>query len=85
MALGISTLLAMVPVPLAAAHQSGALMLLSSFLYLLQTLGPQRRVKAGADAVAAASKALFPLPFLALPASPSAARASGASRAELNN
>ncbi|ORY40372.1 cytochrome oxidase assembly [Rhizoclosmatium globosum] len=36
--LGISTLLYLVPVPLAAAHQSGSLLLLSTSLWLLHTL-----------------------------------------------
>src|SRR5262249_41101833 len=36
--LGISTLLLVVPVPLAAAHQAGAVMLLSLTLFLLHSL-----------------------------------------------
>lgn len=36
--LGISTLLYLVPVPLAAAHQAGSVALLSSMVYLLTTL-----------------------------------------------
>lgn len=37
-ALGISTLLFLVPVPLAAAHQAGSVMLLSAMMHLLITL-----------------------------------------------
>jgi heme a synthase len=36
--LGISTLLYLVPVPLAAAHQAGSVALLSIMVYLLTTL-----------------------------------------------
>jgi heme a synthase len=36
--LGISTLLYLVPVPIAAAHQAGSVMLLSTMVYLLTTL-----------------------------------------------
>jgi cytochrome c oxidase assembly protein subunit 15 len=36
--LGITTLLYFVPVPLAAAHQSGSLLLLSTALWLVQAL-----------------------------------------------
>lgn len=37
-ALGISTLLYLVPVPLAAAHQAGSVMLLSAMVHLLVTM-----------------------------------------------
>jgi cytochrome c oxidase assembly protein subunit 15 len=37
-ALGISTLLYLVPVPLAAAHQAGSVMLLSAMVHLLITM-----------------------------------------------
>lgn len=36
--LGISTLLYLVPVPLAAAHQAGSVMLLSAMMHVLVTL-----------------------------------------------
>lgn len=36
--LGISTLLYLVPVPLAAAHQAGSIMLLSAMMHILVTL-----------------------------------------------
>lgn len=36
--LGISTLLYLVPVPLAAAHQAGSVMLLSAVMHILVTL-----------------------------------------------
>jgi heme a synthase len=36
--LGISTLLYLVPVPLAAAHQAGSVMLLSAMVHILLTL-----------------------------------------------
>lgn len=36
--LGISTLLYLVPIPLAAAHQAGSVMLLSAMLHVLITL-----------------------------------------------
>jgi cytochrome c oxidase assembly protein subunit 15 len=36
--LGISTLLFLVPVPLAAAHQAGSVMLLSAMMHVLVTL-----------------------------------------------
>lgn len=36
--LGISTLLYLVPVPIAAAHQAGSVVLLSTMVYLLTTL-----------------------------------------------
>ncbi|KAG5651712.1 hypothetical protein H0H81_007717 [Sphagnurus paluster] len=49
--LGISTLLYLVPVPLAAAHQAGSVMLLSAMLHLLVTL---RRPGAAARAWRAA-------------------------------
>jgi cytochrome c oxidase assembly protein subunit 15 len=41
--LGISTLVLNVPVPLAAAHQGGALLLLSCLLWLTHSLSLQRR------------------------------------------
>ena len=44
-ALGISTLLLHVPVTLAAAHQAGALMLLTFTLYLLHGLRPTNRAR----------------------------------------
>lgn len=37
-ALGISTLVYLVPTPLAASHQAGSLLLLSTALWLMQTL-----------------------------------------------
>jgi len=37
-ALGITTLLYLVPVPLAAAHQAGSVMLLSAMVHLLITM-----------------------------------------------
>ena len=37
-ALGITTLLYLVPVPLAAAHQAGSVMLLSAMVHLLMTM-----------------------------------------------
>jgi len=37
-ALGISTLLYLVPVPLAAAHQAGSVMLLSAMVHILITM-----------------------------------------------
>lgn len=37
-ALGISTLLYLVPVPLAAAHQAGSVMLLSAMVHILLTM-----------------------------------------------
>ena len=37
-ALGISTLLYLVPIPLAAAHQAGSVMLLSAMVHILITL-----------------------------------------------
>jgi cytochrome c oxidase assembly protein subunit 15 len=37
-ALGISTLLCLVPVPLAAAHQAGSVMLLSAMVHVLITM-----------------------------------------------
>jgi len=46
-ALGITTLLYLVPVPLAAAHQAGSVMLLSAMVHLLITL---RRPSAAAKA-----------------------------------
>jgi cytochrome c oxidase assembly protein subunit 15 len=46
-ALGISTLLYLVPVPLAAAHQAGSVMLLSAMVHILITL---RRPGAAATA-----------------------------------
>jgi len=36
--LGISTLLYLVPIPLAAAHQAGSVMLLSAMMHILITL-----------------------------------------------
>jgi heme a synthase len=40
-ALGIATLLLVVPVPLAAAHQAGALLVFSASLFAAHSLGPQ--------------------------------------------
>ena len=37
-ALGITTLLYLVPIPLAAAHQAGSVMLLSAMVHLLITM-----------------------------------------------
>jgi len=41
-ALGIATLLLVIPVPLAAAHQAGALLVFSASLFAVHSLGPQR-------------------------------------------
>ena len=54
LALGISTLLYLVPVPLAAMHQAGAIALLTTALHLALTL---RRPGAAAKAWRAANKA----------------------------
>ena len=43
-ALGISTLLLVVPLPLAAAHQTGALLLFAAALNLAHALRPDRRI-----------------------------------------
>lgn len=50
-ALGISTLLLLVPIPLAAAHQAGAVLLLTAAIYFRHTL----RAAAPMDATAAAT------------------------------
>ena len=47
--LGISTLLLVVPVPLAALHQAGAVMLLSLTLYALHSLRGARNERGGAE------------------------------------
>jgi cytochrome c oxidase assembly protein subunit 15 len=48
--LGISTLLLIVPIPLAAAHQAGALLLLSAAIFLRHTLRPAAVMDQGARA-----------------------------------
>jgi cytochrome c oxidase assembly protein subunit 15 len=53
--LGISTLLYLVPVPLAAAHQAGSIMLLSAMMHVLITLrkpGLAAQLRRQASAVA---------------------------------
>jgi len=45
-ALGITTLLMLVPVPLGVAHQAGALTLLSTGMWLLHAVGPKTRYRA---------------------------------------
>lgn len=57
-ALGISTLLYLVPVPLAASHQAGSVVLLTGLLALLTSL---RRPSALASVVRAATKKKAPL------------------------
>ena len=67
-ALGISTLIYMVPVPLAAAHQAGALALLTGVLVLGQRLRVpkstlrlvHKRLEAAAAGAATSSKAAMP-------------------------
>jgi heme a synthase len=49
-ALGLSTLLLVVPVPLAAAHQAGAVLLLSAAIYLRHTLRRAACMDVGAPA-----------------------------------
>jgi cytochrome c oxidase assembly protein subunit 15 len=49
-ALGLSTLLLVVPVPLAAAHQAGAVLLLSAAIYLRHTLRRAAVMDLGAPA-----------------------------------
>ena len=46
--LGISTLILVVPIPLAAAHQAGALLLLSAAIFLRHTLRPAAVMDQGA-------------------------------------
>ena len=41
--LGVSTLLLVVPIPLAAAHQAGAVLLLTAAIVLRHTLRPDRK------------------------------------------
>jgi heme a synthase len=48
--LGISTLLLVVPIPLAAAHQAGALLLLSAAIFLRHTVRPAALMDQGARA-----------------------------------
>jgi heme a synthase len=48
--LGISTLLLVVPIPLAAAHQAGALLLLSAAIFLRHTVRPAAVMDQGARA-----------------------------------
>jgi cytochrome c oxidase assembly protein subunit 15 len=48
--LGISTLILVVPIPLAAAHQAGALLLLSTAVFLRHTLRPAAVMDEGARA-----------------------------------
>ena len=48
--LGISTLILVVPIPLAAAHQAGALLLLSAAIFLRHTLRPAAVMDEGARA-----------------------------------
>jgi cytochrome c oxidase assembly protein subunit 15 len=48
--LGISTLILVVPIPLAAAHQAGALLLLSAAIFLRHTLRPAAVMDQGARA-----------------------------------
>jgi cytochrome c oxidase assembly protein subunit 15 len=50
-ALGISTLLLVVPIPLAAAHQAGAVLLLTAAVVLRHTLRPAGEMDAPARAV----------------------------------
>lgn len=50
LALGISTLTLVVPIPLAAAHQAGAVLLLTAAMYLRQTLRRARVMDAAAAA-----------------------------------
>lgn len=55
--LGISTLLYLVPVPIAAAHQAGSVVLLSTMIYLLTTLrGPGMAARAWRQARAQAAQ-----------------------------
>ena len=49
-ALGIGTLLLVVPIPLAAAHQGGAVLLLTAAIYFRHTLHPAAPMDAGATA-----------------------------------
>ena len=49
-ALGISTLLLVVPIPLAAAHQAGALLLLTAAIYFRHTLRAAAVMDASAPA-----------------------------------
>ncbi|MGC2203317.1 MAG: COX15/CtaA family protein [Stellaceae bacterium] len=49
-ALGVSTLLLVVPIPLAAAHQAGAVVLLTAAIYLRHTLSGAAVMDAGAPA-----------------------------------
>jgi cytochrome c oxidase assembly protein subunit 15 len=48
--LGISTLLLVVPIPLAAAHQAGAVLLLTAAVFFRHTLRAPAVVDAGAAA-----------------------------------
>ncbi len=56
--LGLLTLLNMVPVSLGVAHQSGALTLLSTLLWMLHSIGPARVKVVSSVAKAAAKKVL---------------------------
>lgn len=57
-ALGITTLLYLVPVPLAAAHQAGSVMLLSAMVHLLITMRrPGAAARAWRSFLANSSKA----------------------------
>jgi cytochrome c oxidase assembly protein subunit 15 len=47
--LGITTLLMVVPIPLAAAHQAGAVALLAALVYVAHVLRPQRGVTPPGD------------------------------------
>jgi heme A synthase len=58
--LGITTLLLVVPVPLAALHQAGAVLLFAAAINAAHTLRP--RVKEGGDLHSAASGAMIDLP-----------------------
>ena len=49
-ALGIGTLLLVVPIPLAAAHQAGAVLLLTAAIYFRHTLRPAEPMDAGVAA-----------------------------------
>jgi cytochrome c oxidase assembly protein subunit 15 len=79
-ALGISTLLYLVPVPLAACHQAGAVALLTTMLHLLLTIrkpSAAARVWRQSRAAAVLAKPVQPAVVPKIPAVPQAAKVEG--------
>lgn len=77
-ALGISTLMLYVPVPLAAAHQGGALALLTAAIYTLHGINQVAKHRVIAPAAAAVAGAAAPAAAAAVPNKAKAAAAAAA-------